>query len=1055
MIMRGSKRKKPVNSYIMTAVCLIITAFVMLCPKTSSRVRASGSRRDLLANGTDYTAILYDSSNGLPTSECNAIAQGSDGFMWMGGYSGLIRYDGTNFERYDSTTGVSSVFSLYVDSKDRLWIGTNENGIACLDHGVLTVYGKVEGLKSFSIRAITEDSQGNILIGTTQGLAYVDGGTLELHVIDAPQVNMEYITSLCRGSTGRVYGLTSNGAVFEVNRLRVMTFYEAGEFGEDPVSCIYPDPGDPSTIYMGTTENELLTIGVSRDGLKTVRRRSTEDHRNINAVLKFNNLIWVACTNGIGYFDEMGRFNALDDVPMNNSVGKIMTDHEGNLWFTSTRQGVLKLVPDRFSDLSKLAGLETMVVNSTCINGGYLYMGTDSGLSILDLERNILRFNDLTTLLDGVRIRCIKNDSKGNVWLCTHGEHGLVCYTPESGEIRELNEENGLDSNRVRAVIERRDGTMAAATGNGVFIIDDDKVAGHYGQKNGINTAEILAIEEGEDGRLYLGSDGDGIYIVDGGRVHRLGHEDGLTSEVIMRIKWDSERKMFWIITSNSIGYMKDDAITNVSTFPYSNNYDIYFNDHGGAWILSSNGIYVTRTEELINDKDIEYSFYNTKSGLPYISTGNSRSFLDDNGNLYISGTTGVCVVDINSDAGEDETVELSIPSVELDDRKIDLSEGDSVYIPAGTKRLVVNAYALTYGLANPRITYCLEGFDRTPIHTTKQDLKPVIYTNLDGGKYVFTLNVIDDETGEVENTRRLEITKERSVYESLMFWIILLVFAIAGISWFIIRYFRNRTMSLLKKQQEDQKFIDQIIRTFAKCIDMRDSQNRGHSFRVAYYTRLLAEKLADKRGYTPEQIARYHNIALLHDIGKLSIPDQILNKPERLNDDEYLVMKSHAARGAEILQDVNIVKDLAVGAGCHHERMDGKGYPNGLAGDEIPEVARIIAVADTFDAMYSTRPYRKQLDLSVVLEEIKRIKGTQLEPEVVDALLELAEENKLNREQVDKAVEEEPELETVEDARELETRRRKKMADNGTPEPVDRTREDEEFLNRLGLGGN
>ena len=1019
------------------AAVLIAAVSVMLCLSAPDSAMAAGNRRDLLGRGTDYAAILYDSSNGLPTSECNAIAQCGDGFIWMGGYSGLIRYDGTTFERFDSTTGVSSVFSLYVDRKDRLWIGTNESGIACLDHGSLTVYGKIEGLKSSSIRAINEDSAGNILIGTTQGMAYVDGETLEIHVIDAPQVNMEYITSLVHGCTGRVYGLTSNGAVFEVSGLRVSAFYGPDEFGDEPVSCLYPDPDDPSTVYMGTAGSEVLTIGISDGGLKSMKRGSTGQLRNINAISRENGILWIACTNGIGYFDEMGRFDDLDDVPMNNSVGSIMTDHEGNLWFTSTRQGVLKLVPDRFSDLSKLAGLEPMVVNSTCVNGTDLYLGTDSGLRILNLKNNIQQHNELTAMLEGIRIRCIKNDSRGNVWLCTHGEHGLVCYEPSDGRILEYNEENGLDANRVRAVIERRDGSMAAATGNGVFIIDDDTVADHYGQKNGINTAEILAIEEGEDGRLYLGSDGDGIYVVEGSRVTRLGHEDGLTSEVILRIKRDPDRGMLWIITSNSIEYLKDDMITCVSTFPYSNNYDIYFNDHGGAWILSSNGIYVTRADELINDSDIEYSFYNTKSGLPYISTGNSRSHLDGDGNLYISGTTGVCVVDINSDESENENVKLSIPAVELDDRKVNISEGEAVYVPAGTKRLVVDAHALTYGLANPRITYSLDGFDVAPIHTTKQDLKPVIYTNLDGGRYVFNLNVIDDETGETLNSVSLDITKERSVYESLLFWVIMLVFAVSVISWFVIRYFRNRTMALLKKQQEDQAFIDQIIRTFAKCIDMRDSQNRGHSFRVAYYTKRLAEKLADKRGYTAEQIAQYYNIALLHDIGKLSIPDRILNKPERLNEDEFLVMKSHAARGAEILEDVNIVKDLAVGAGCHHERMDGKGYPSGLKGDEIPEVARIIAVADTFDAMYSTRPYRKQLDLSVVLEEIKRIRGTQLEPEVVDALIELAEEKLLNKEQVDKAVEEEPELETFEDARELETRRQNRMKDNGIDDEV------------------
>ncbi|MBR1523382.1 MAG: HD domain-containing protein, partial [Lachnospiraceae bacterium] len=118
----------------------------------------------------------------------------------------------------------------------------------------------------------------------------------------------------------------------------------------------------------------------------------------------------------------------------------------------------------------------------------------------------------------------------------------------------------------------------------------------------------------------------------------------------------------------------------------------------------------------------------------------------------------------------------------------------------------------------------------------------------------------------------------------------------------------------------------------------------------------------------------------------------------------------THAENGGDLLKNVNIVKNLAAGAGCHHERMDGKGYPKGLKGEDIPEVARIIAVADTFDAMYSTRPYRKQLELSVVLDEIKRIRGTQLEEDVVDALLELAGENKLDKAKVDAAIAETPE---------------------------------------------
>lgn len=996
---RQSKRLQPNKPLCFSIFIMMVSIFAVTLSFTSTA--SSESRRNLLGDETDYTSILYNSNNGLPTSEANAIAQSSDGFIWLGGYSGLIRYDGSEFYRFNSSTGVSSVFSLYVDSKDRVWIGTNENGIAYYDHGNLKVYGKVEGMKSYSIRAITEDNAGHILIATTQGLDVVGDDDNEIHVVDDPQVNTEYITRLVRSADGIVYGLTLDGAVFVAKDRKIDAFYNPETFGDVPVNTIYPDPDDPDILYMGTTESELLKVNAST--MDILDHFNVDPQKNISAIYKVNNILWISSTNGIGYIDESKTYHVMDDIELNNSVGNIMADHEGNMWFTSTRQGVLKLVPDRFTDISKMAELESMVVNSTCVYDNKLYLATDNGLVILNNSNYKTIKNELTRYLENVRIRCITRDKDNNLWFCTHGDTGIVCCKPD-GTIINFNNKNGLDAEKTRSCIQCADGSIAASTANGLFIIKNEKVTAHYGHEDGINNTEILCVCEGPDGKLYLGSDGEGIYVVDNGKISRLSFDDGLTSGVIMQVKWDEKNDMFWIITSNSIEYMKDGVITPITNFPYSNNLDIYFDDHGGAWVLSSNGVYITKVSQLIENKNIEYSFYNTRSGLPYITTGNSRSYLDENGYLYISGTTGVCMVNIDAEDTDIGNVKLSIPSVEIDDREVPVKSGEPVSLPAGSKRLVIDAYAITFGLSNPRISYYLDGFDKEPIYTTKQDLKSIIYTNLDGGKYIFHLNVINDETGKVERTMALAINKENSAYESFWFWIISMGIIIAFIAYAIWNHFKKRNEALLEKQKEDQEFINQIMHTFAKCIDMRDSQNRGHSFRVAYYTKMLAEKLAEKRGYTEEQINEFHNIALLHDIGKLSIPDAILNKPARLNDEEFVIMKSHAAAGGKILSNVKIVENLADGAGCHHERIDGRGYPRGLKGDEIPEVARIIAVADTFDAMYSTRPYRKQMLLSDVLAEIERIKGTQLEEEVVDALFALAEENKLNKEEVDAA---------------------------------------------------
>ncbi len=186
---------------------------------------------------------------------------------------------------------------------------------------------------------------------------------------------------------------------------------------------------------------------------------------------------------------------------------------------------------------------------------------------------------------------------------------------------------------------------------------------------------------------------------------------------------------------------------------------------------------------------------------------------------------------------------------------------------------------------------------------------------------------------------------------------------------------------------------INEMTRVFSGCIDMKDAYTRGYSARVAKYTAMIAEKM----GKSPAEVDEIYNIALLHDIGKIGIPDNILNKPGKLDDAEFSIMKSHAQRGFEILKEIEIDPDLALGAGYHHEKFDGSGYPSGLKGDNIPEIARMIAVADAFDAMFSTRPYRKKMPLDEVAAELKRCEGTQFAPEMVEVFLKLIEEGKFN----------------------------------------------------------
>ena len=193
---------------------------------------------------------------------------------------------------------------------------------------------------------------------------------------------------------------------------------------------------------------------------------------------------------------------------------------------------------------------------------------------------------------------------------------------------------------------------------------------------------------------------------------------------------------------------------------------------------------------------------------------------------------------------------------------------------------------------------------------------------------------------------------------------------------------------SLLQQQKRDKELTHEIIEAFAKVVDLKDTYTQGHSFRVAAYTKMLAREL----GYDKETVEKYHQIALMHDIGKIGIPDSVLNKAGKLTDEEFALIKSHPARGYEVLKDISLMPEIAIGAHAHHERPDGKGYPQGLKGDEIPPVAQVIAVADCFDAMYSDRPYRRRMNFDKAVSIIKEVSGTQLAPDVVDAFLRLVD---------------------------------------------------------------
>lgn len=199
-----------------------------------------------------------------------------------------------------------------------------------------------------------------------------------------------------------------------------------------------------------------------------------------------------------------------------------------------------------------------------------------------------------------------------------------------------------------------------------------------------------------------------------------------------------------------------------------------------------------------------------------------------------------------------------------------------------------------------------------------------------------------------------------------------------------------RQTKHAEERSKQVERLSNQIINALAESIDAKDSYTNGHSLRVAQYS----VQIARRAGKSKEEQERIHYMGMLHDIGKIGIPDSIITKNSGLSDREYFVTRKHPEIGAEILANISEIPDLGIGARWHHERYDGTGYPDGLKGNEIPEEARIIAVADAYDAMASRRSYRDVLPQQEVYEEIKKGKGTQFDPVFAEIMMALIEED-------------------------------------------------------------
>ncbi len=984
----------------------------------------------LSALGPEALAASYMSNKteipvNLEVSGVEAICQTEDGYVWIAQYSGLTRYDSKefvvykNFEYDGQEYAVINVRALVAEGST-LYVGTSEHVFVYKDNhfeplivkaGLVTemvlddrnellyiatqnnggiVYDLAAGTKS-SIPGTEGKIVRDIALDPERDNYYyqVDEGVFDKNG-DAVLLNSKLLEIYSYGSTlymaegtGIIHRCdTESGAMLDdltipdqVNRMlyseKDQILFAACE--KDGIYCVDFSSGEPVITLAGDLESKSQLVDLMLDyegnlwvashyigasGVSIITRNALYEllyddpvwqslnappafDRNVYAVEKYGDILYIIAATRIYRYD-LNKQMILPDNAIMQAIDAYVE--------AKTQEGKAQ-GDDSFSLVYAPRDVE--------IFRDKLYFAV-YGIGLVEYDPHTEKVviynldyitNHLGTLVDDPVLSLadtMRSLRSFDDYLAIGYTRGLMRFDGTSFSIMNI-------GTNVLFINKTQDGEILFDRTQGLFIVDDAFTAAR----------EIPTAKEITGNRLKFLVDGDNLYYTLNSRLFRINTAsgDGASEEI-------------------TIPYIKG-SIVELSKIRYSDNEG----NPAYKYVIGSQAqLYIA--DSLDGDRLNEYQSYDATNGLQPIIANTSGYYDEAEQKYYLQSTNGIFVYDFNMTRDIPSPVKITVSSVELDGVP---SYGDSIEIGKDVYRVAFNLSVLGFRPNNGHtVYYKLDGIDDDYI-VASDDSRSAYYTNLAGGSYDFHVYVTD-EYGQASNEVLIHLEKEKKVNEQWWFWVVLALLAAAAVVFSSSLFVRYKTRQALKRQLEYKNITLESIQAIARTIDAKDAYTNGHSLRVGYYSKVIAENL----GMSSDEVDNIYYIALLHDIGKIAIPDSILNKPGRLTDEEFKVMKSHTTHGATILKGISTIPQIVEGAKSHHEKYDGSGYPEGIRGEDIPFVARIICCADCFDAMASKRVYKEPFTLDVITREFERCSGTQFDPKIAKLVIELIASGKL-----------------------------------------------------------
>ncbi|MCQ2597793.1 MAG: HD domain-containing protein [Treponema sp.] len=942
----------------------------------------------------DYVSRTWNSEDGIQGNTITDILQDKDGYILFGTYGGLTRFDGVKFEilnkLYNEKYNFFSARSIMQDSTGNIWVGSNDEGAHCINtDGTVTSYTVENGLPNNSVRTFCEDKEGNVWIGTASGIACVSP---EQKIIQPmgfktiPQDNRFIVTQIYCDTAGRIWIITrgEKGLLkYEDGRFSV---YEGITSVKNPV-VTYMTQDSNDAYWFGVAPYYAVRISANNETLHDISSPALKRGTVVNCIYQDSNKnIWFGTDDGLTIYHD-GVYSYYDEKLglSDESIVKIIEDKEKNIWLATDRGGIQKFSTSKFQTTSMPTAVNAIAQDTF---RQVTWLAGDDGLYCF--KGNAFVENQITKYCKNVRIRHVSLTKDGSLLVSCYGKYGQLKIDLD-GKITSWTKEQGLSGDRIRVCEEMANGDLYIGTTTGLSVVNGttgeitnivkcDKITNDY----------IMCLYQAPDGKVWVGTDGGGIFILDENLevCQTITKENNLSGNVVFKIAGLREDEI-WVSTGTGVSRIKDGEIFTFNAtngFGSDGIFQLITDFSGRLWGTSNRGIFYVKNQEIENvisgkQAAVNPKYFNRLDGITSSGvTATSLSMKDNLGRIWFTLIDGFTIFDPVRNSAKDFAPQVKIEKVYIDTEQADISSG-KIVIPPSAKRVKIEYTGISF-ISSEQLLFQtkLSGFDKD--YTEWSNTRMCTYTNLKPGSY--ELSVMCQSGDEVlsKEAASIQIVKIPYLWQRPWFIILMIVLSL-GLTALIIAL---KIIRLNREKEHIEKLSIEVIQALVGTIDAKDKYTNGHSKRVAQYTLMLAKAL----GMTEDERREIYFSAILHDIGKIAIPDAIINKTGKLTKEEYDIVKTHPEVGRKILSSISMMPSISVGAHGHHEHFDGSGYPNGCKGTEIPRWARIIGVADAYDAMTSNRSYRGIMEQEEVRKEFVKNRGTQFDPEIADKMIEI-----------------------------------------------------------------